>query len=182
MTRRSTGLDYSSSSAEPVASACEGQDVGPASVRVGRLPQVNGVWYPVKQAFEVAVGVPRSEFISHTARRHLATLGFPLQGKIESRDEAAAATATAKPDLTIVRDFGGAEWHTEANVQASVVTALTARGYRVLSVANTATEEHGIDVISSRDGAPVGVEGKGTTRAGTTPTQPGPANAPRGGA
>lgn len=38
--------------------------------------QVNGVWYPVKQAFEVAVGVPRSEFISHTARRHLATLGF----------------------------------------------------------------------------------------------------------
>lgn len=48
--------------------------------------QVNGVWYPVKQAFEVAVGVPRAEFISHTARRHLAALGFPLKGEIESRD------------------------------------------------------------------------------------------------
>lgn len=35
--------------------------------------QVNGVWYPVKQAFEVAVGVPRSEFISHTARRRSAS-------------------------------------------------------------------------------------------------------------
>ncbi|MFT3872690.1 MAG: hypothetical protein QM714_08600 [Nocardioides sp.] len=123
--------------------------------------QVNGVWYPVMQAFEVAVGVPRSEFISHTARRHLATLGFPLQGRVEGRDEAAAATATAKPDLTVVRDFGGEEWHTEANVQASVVTALAARGYRVLSVANTATREHGVDVVASRDGATVGVEVKG---------------------
>jgi Holliday junction resolvase-like predicted endonuclease len=36
-----------------------------------------------------------------------------------------------------------------------------ARGYRVLSVANTATKEHGIDVIASRDGATVGVEVKG---------------------
>lgn len=96
------------------------------------------------------MGAPRSEFISHTARRHLATLGFPLHGKIESRDEAAAATATAKPALTVVRDFGGEEWHTEANVQASVVTALAARGYRVLSVANTATKEHGIDVKATR--------------------------------
>jgi len=41
------------------------------------------------------------------------------------------------------------------------VTALVARGYRVLSVANTATKEHGIDVIASRDGATVGVEVKG---------------------
>ncbi len=41
------------------------------------------------------------------------------------------------------------------------MTALVARGYRVLSVANTATKEHGIDVIASRDGATVGVEVKG---------------------
>ena len=61
--------------------------------------QVNGVWYPVKQAFEVAVGVPRSEFISHTARRHLATLGFPLQGKIESRDGAPARHGASQARL-----------------------------------------------------------------------------------
>ena len=37
-------------------------------------------------------------------------------------------------------------WHTEANVQAAGVTALASKGWRILSVANTATKEHGIDV------------------------------------
>jgi hypothetical protein len=36
--------------------------------------------------------------------------------------------------------------HTEANVQAAGVTALARKGWRILSVANTATKEHGIDV------------------------------------
>ena len=53
------------------------------------------------------------------------------------------------------------EWHTEANVQASLVTALATDGWRILSVANTATKEHGIDVIASRDGQTVGIEVKG---------------------
>ncbi|WP_202977835.1 hypothetical protein [Nocardioides daphniae] len=56
---------------------------------------------------------------------------------------------------------GGGEWHTEANVQAALVTALAGEGWRILSVANTATKEHGIDVIASRDGLTVGVEVKG---------------------
>ncbi|MGZ4587919.1 MAG: hypothetical protein ACXVX9_08960 [Mycobacteriaceae bacterium] len=53
------------------------------------------------------------------------------------------------------RDLSG-EWHTEASVQASLVTALAAEGWRILSVANTATKEHGVDVIASRDGQTVG--------------------------
>ena len=53
------------------------------------------------------------------------------------------------------------EWHTEANVQALLVTALATDGWRILSVANTATKEHGIDVIASRDGDTVGIEVKG---------------------
>lgn len=53
------------------------------------------------------------------------------------------------------------EWHSEANVQASLVTGLAADGWRILSVANTATKEHGIDVIASRDGQTVGIEVKG---------------------
>ena len=53
------------------------------------------------------------------------------------------------------------EWHTESNVQAAVVTALAARGYRILSVANTATREHGIDVIASHERTTIGVEVKG---------------------
>ena len=55
----------------------------------------------------------------------------------------------------------GDEWHTEASVQALVVTALAAEGWRIRSVANTATKEHGIDVIAARDGETIGVEVKG---------------------
>jgi Holliday junction resolvase-like predicted endonuclease len=63
------------------------------------------------------------------------------------------------------------EWHTEANIQASLVTALAAGGWRILSVANTATKARGIDVIASRDAQTVGVEVKGFPAAGT-PTRP----------
>jgi hypothetical protein len=53
------------------------------------------------------------------------------------------------------------EWHTEANVQSSLVAALVNAGARILSVANTATKEHGIDVITARDGQTIGIEVKG---------------------
>lgn len=125
--------------------------------------QVNGVWYPVKQAFEVAVGVPRAEFISYTARRHLAALGFSLNGEIESRDgtPSVPTAPTFPPETKGAPAAVDGEWHTEVNVQAAVVTALAARGYRILSVAHTATREHGIDVIASHEGTTVGVEVKG---------------------
>jgi len=42
-----------------------------------------------------------------------------------------------------------------------LVTALATDGWRILSVANTATKEHGIDVIASRDGHTIGIEVKG---------------------
>ena len=38
---------------------------------------------------------------------------------------------------------------------------MTAQGWRIISVANTGTKEHGVDVIASRDGQTVGVEVKG---------------------
>lgn len=38
--------------------------------------EIAGRVFPVKQAFALATGVERSEFISHTAYRHLADLGF----------------------------------------------------------------------------------------------------------
>lgn len=68
----------------------------------------------------------------------------------------ATADAPTEAQLTPL-----AEWHTEANVQASLVTALAADGWRILSVADTATKEHGIDVIATRDGQTVGIEVKG---------------------
>jgi Holliday junction resolvase-like predicted endonuclease len=78
-------------------------------------------------------------------------LGTATRAKIELTSTAPMKEASA----------GSEDWHTEANVQASVVTALAADGWRILSVANTATREHGIDVIASRDGQTLGIEVKG---------------------
>jgi hypothetical protein len=67
---------------------------------------VDGRLYPVKQAFEVATGVPRSEFISHTARRHLASLGFEQTGEIASRDQPHSTLATPPTPVTSATDAG----------------------------------------------------------------------------
>jgi hypothetical protein len=52
-------------------------DVAPDAIRKHAV-RVHGTWCPVIQAFETATGIPRSEFISHTARRHLAALGYEV--------------------------------------------------------------------------------------------------------
>jgi hypothetical protein len=49
--------------------------------------RVNGAWFPVVQAFEVASGVPRRHYVSSTARRHLAALGYELVSRASSPDE-----------------------------------------------------------------------------------------------
>ncbi|CAM3808766.1 hypothetical protein OCAE111667_26735 [Occultella aeris] len=141
-------------------------DVAPDPIRKHAV-MVNGIWFPVIQAFEAATGIPRSEFMSNTARRHLATLGYEVAGNVEPRTplptvrRSATSPAAARPeDLEEPTGLLG-EWHTEANIQASLVTALAAEGWRILSVANTATKEHGIDVIAALDGQTVGVEVKG---------------------
>ncbi|HRK48226.1 MAG TPA: hypothetical protein PK324_21535, partial [Nocardioides sp.] len=59
-------------------------DVAPDAIRKHAV-RINDTWYPAIQAFEVATGIPRSEFISHTARRHLAALGFEVAGNVEPR-------------------------------------------------------------------------------------------------
>lgn len=46
---------------------------------------INGVWYPLGQALEVATGVDRRRFRSREARRHLAQFGFELRGS-EARE------------------------------------------------------------------------------------------------
>lgn len=40
---------------------------------------VNGSWYPVKQAIEVAAGIPRADVISTEARRVFRSLGFEVR-------------------------------------------------------------------------------------------------------
>jgi len=102
-------------------------DVAPDTIRKHAV-KVNGTWFPVIQAFEAATGIPRSEFMSHTARRHLAALGFEVAGSVESRTAPEAFRATdASPSLRMSRGNEkhrnlAAEWHTEASVRASLVT------------------------------------------------------------
>lgn len=142
-------------------------NVAPDAIRKHAV-KVNATWFPVIQAFEVAAGIPRSEFMSNTARRHLAALGYEISRQVERRSPTPAASAqppapAGRPRAQEVVAAGDSteEWHTEANVQAALVTALAGKGWRILSVANTATKEHGIDVIAARDGRTVGVEVKG---------------------
>ena len=45
--------------------------------------RINDIWYPVRQAFGRATGLPGVEFTSHIARWHLAALGYQMQGQIE---------------------------------------------------------------------------------------------------
>jgi len=51
-------------------------------------------------------------------------------------------------------------WHTEARVQAAVVRTLQANGWQIVSQADTATKEHGIDVVASRGRQTAGIEVK----------------------
>ncbi|MGD7731812.1 hypothetical protein ACQCX5_02485 [Propionibacteriaceae bacterium G57] len=140
---------------------CHLAGVGPEPIREHAV-QVGGVWYPVKQAFEIAVGVPRPEFTSRTARRHLAKLGFPISGEAHSPESSVAPGPTADiQHPKAQRHPRDEQWHTEANVQAAVVSALVASGYRIQSVANTATREHGIDIVATLDGMAIGIEVKG---------------------
>ncbi|KQQ27293.1 hypothetical protein [Frondihabitans sp. Leaf304] len=46
---------------------------------------INGLWYPVGQALEVATGVDPRKFRSREARRHLAQFGFELQSSVPRR-------------------------------------------------------------------------------------------------
>ncbi|WP_156996831.1 DUF7669 domain-containing protein [Knoellia aerolata] len=53
------------------------------------------------------------------------------------------------------------EWHTEARVQAMVVTHLATHGWQILSVADTASRAHGTDIVANKGSERIGVEVKG---------------------
>lgn len=145
--------------------------------------RVNGDWYPVRQAFEAASGIPADLFNSHTARRHLTRLGFEIRGDIQHRDGATSSFVAGSQRSSVLSDTAMVDdpWHTEARVQAAVVSALEAGGWRVLSQADTATKERGIDVVAARGDHVAGIEVKGfptktyadpRRQAETKPTRP----------
>ncbi|MEN0129098.1 MAG: hypothetical protein AAGC49_06630 [Brevundimonas sp.] len=117
----------------------------------------------MRQAFGVATGISATEFTSHTARRHLAALGFQVHGEIEARAIPTPHDVQGARAEPTDRRLQSADesWHTEANVQAAVVGWLVAHGWRILSVADTAARAHGVDVVAERGSERVGIEVKG---------------------
>ncbi|WP_406051336.1 hypothetical protein [Kribbella sp. NBC_00889] len=90
------------------------------------------------------------------------TSGLATSEEISSQEAALRTRPTAS------------EWHSEATIQSMLVTALATDGWSILSVANTATKEHGVDVIASRDGRTIGIEVKGfPSRAYANPARAG---------
>lgn len=53
------------------------------------------------------------------------------------------------------------EWHTEENTQRLLVEWLSREGWTIVRTANTATREHGLDVVAERESHRLGVEVKG---------------------
>jgi len=129
--------------------------------------RVNGTVFPVKQALEVAAGMPRARFTSHAARRVLDALGFELVGDIEPRTPLIGGARTARTDEGVTDGVAADDvavegaWCREADVQAAVVAHLRAQGWVIVSTADTARRERGIDVVAVRDGVTVAVEVKG---------------------
>jgi len=68
-----------------------------------------------------------------------------------------AEPPAARPETGDASD----EWYWEGNIQASVIPWLASQGWSILSVADTSTRQHGIDIVAKRDGVRLGVEVKG---------------------
>jgi hypothetical protein len=125
--------------------------------------RIGGVIFPVKQAFELASSIPRAEFTSHTAMRHLRALGFDIinPGGSSGGDAVVAAHAA----VAVAADAGH-QWPWEGSVQAVFVDLLQQRGWSITATADTATKAPGVDVLATKSGRKLGAEVKGWPSAG----------------
>jgi Holliday junction resolvase-like predicted endonuclease len=141
-----------------------------------------------------AVGLTDAELAALLGKRHqhinmtcrsLADSGLIVRdgsfGSITNRLAADPPAGQIRRPMRVPAEPADEHWTWEGNVQSCVVTYLAGTGWRILSVADTARREQGIDVVAERDGARLLVEVKGwpsTTyargeRAGQPkPTQP----------
>jgi hypothetical protein len=71
------------------------------------------------------------------------------------------APAVASVPAVAAEGDSASEWHTEENTQRRLVEWLAGEGWTIVRTANTATREHGVDVVAERQGQRIGVEVKG---------------------
>jgi len=141
------------------------RDVNPEPVQQYAV-RVDSVLYPVKQAFEVATGVQRREFTSHTARRQLIALGFEIIDTSQGHPGGMTLRGNSSADVSVTDPvpgpgLGEGDWHTEARVQAMVVEHLVRQGWQIVRSADTTRRERGIDVEATRGSETVAIEVKG---------------------
>jgi hypothetical protein len=121
-------------------------------VQPGRVQKygvrVGDVVFPVKQVYQLVTGLPLGQFSSAVARRHLRALGFeilgPEAGGVSPLDPAA-----------------GRGWPWEGEVRSMFAAFLHDHGWRLVSMADTASRERGVDVVARKDDRRLGAEVKG---------------------
>ncbi|HUZ23343.1 MAG TPA: hypothetical protein VMV07_06210 [Streptosporangiaceae bacterium] len=141
------------------------RDVSPEDARQYEM-RIGSRLYPVKQVFETATGIPRSEFTTQAARRHLAALGFELAGsssppaarKRPRREPRGSEHPEPGPAAPLASSNG---WPAEAHVQGMVVSHLVRDGWRIMPVTDTAKRERGIGIVADRAGETLAIEVKG---------------------
>lgn len=126
--------------------------------------RVNGTVYPVKQVLAVVLGVPRADFQSQTARRHLSSLGFEVLGTPTSRPGPHPVISRGQPGTAPAAEAAGDDphgWPWEGHVQSLFTAYLHSHGWLVTAMADTATKAPGVDVLASKGARRVGAEVKG---------------------
>jgi hypothetical protein len=123
--------------------------------------RVGGIVYPVKQAFEIASGVPRAAYTSQTARRHLKRLGFEIINDAGPPRNGPPDKIDATTSLLMVGVHDPRGWPWEGHVQALFTGYLREHGWVIRAVADTATKARGVDVLAQKDSRRLGAEVKG---------------------
>lgn len=129
--------------------------VPPGAVRKYGV-RVGEVVFPVKQAYQQATGLQSDRFTSAAARRHLRSLGFDILGP-----GADGPLPSSSPSAPMVDG-----WPWEGEVQSLFAAYLHDHGWRLTSMADTASREHGVDVAARKGDRRIGAEVKGWPSAG----------------
>lgn len=98
------GVQHRLSRADVQSAAARG---GPEAIRTHWVAVGDRRW-PVRQLFERALGVSRTEFISHTAIRHFRRLGFPTSPLPQELDDLPEPAPREQPAAVREPDFGSA--------------------------------------------------------------------------
>jgi hypothetical protein len=108
--------------------------------------------------------------------RSLQKRGIVSRRKVEGKIRTFLLDTSSKKSISIKKrpspeTTGIDRWFWEGNVQSQIIRILVSRGYAILSVANTATHEQGVDIVAAINGHQLWITVKGYPK-GTEKTRP----------